>query len=135
MPLVAARANPDAKLQTAVDWLLIKLREEDLPPAFDPRGKNLEVHHFDRDKDSAETATEETTAGTAAETAGGASAGSAPAARRNVHVEDLQGLLGVYVAWSLALLSNRTLESLSLSLETCLCHIVVMGPCSMPPLC
>eukprot|EP00750_Incisomonas_marina_P022843 INCI4998.9.p1 GENE.INCI4998.9~~INCI4998.9.p1 ORF type:complete len:1527 (+),score=269.06 INCI4998.9:207-4583(+) len=37
--------NQQRRIQCAVDWLLIKLNEEDLPPAFDPRGFNLEVHH------------------------------------------------------------------------------------------
>ena len=37
------RCGGDIGAEEVVDWLLLHLREEDLPAAFDPRGRNLDV--------------------------------------------------------------------------------------------
>lgn len=39
--------------EEALDWLLLHLREEDLPPAFDPRGKNFDVVRFNGEQQEA----------------------------------------------------------------------------------
>ena len=63
------------RLQAAVDWLLIKLNEEDLPMAFDPRGMNLEVHSSSGNSDSS-TTTSTSTATTSTTSSNTASASS-----------------------------------------------------------